>query len=110
MKQLQSRKQTDQTMLDVLTEQLIETAAKVVVKRLQFTAQLEKWAQPIHSGISRGLEELTLKYQTALEVSDPEDLSKIGDSYQRAFSKLREKEIERGVTLSGPHRDDVLFM
>ncbi|PNB44642.1 DNA replication and repair protein RecF, partial [Pseudomonas sp. GW456-E7] len=44
-----------------------------------------------------------------LEVSDPVDLSKIGDSYQEAFSKLREKEIERGVTLSGPHRDDVLF-
>ncbi len=46
---------------------------------------------PIHAGISRGLEELTLKYHTALEVSDPEDLSKIGDSYQEAFSKLREK-------------------
>ncbi|MBL3647337.1 DNA replication/repair protein RecF [Bacillus vallismortis] len=109
LKQLQTRKQTDRTMLDVLTDQLVEVASKVVVKRLQFTAQLEKWAQPIHTGISRGLEELTLKYSTALEVSDPKDLSKIGDSYQEAFSKLREKEIERGVTLSGPHRDDVLF-
>ncbi len=42
-------------MLDVLTDQLIEAAAKVVAKRLQFTAQLEKWAQPIHSGISGDL-------------------------------------------------------
>jgi DNA replication and repair protein RecF len=109
LKQLQSRKQTDRTMLDVLTDQLIEAAAKVVAKRLQFTAQLEKWAQPIHSGISRGLEELTLKYHTALDVSDPKDLSKIGNGYQESFSKLKEKEIERGVTLFGPHRDDVLF-
>lgn len=39
LKQLQTRKQTDRTMLDVLTDQLVEVAAKVVVKRLQFTAQ-----------------------------------------------------------------------
>lgn len=31
------------------------------------------------------------------------------NSYQETFSKLRDKEIERGVSLSGPHRDDVLF-
>jgi DNA replication and repair protein RecF len=109
LKQLQTRKQTDQTMLDVLTEQLTEFAAKVVMKRLQFVDQLEKWAQPIHSGISRGLEELTLKYHTSLHVSDSPDLSKMINSYQETFSKLRDKEIERGVSLSGPHRDDVLF-
>ncbi|OMI27386.1 DNA replication/repair protein RecF [Bacillus haynesii] len=109
LKQLQTRKQTDQTMLDVLTEQLTEFAAKVVMKRLQFVEQLEKWAQPIHSGISRGLEELTLKYHTSLHVSDSPDLSKMINSYQETFSKLRDKEIERGVSLSGPHRDDVLF-
>ncbi|ATH93939.1 DNA replication/repair protein RecF [Bacillus glycinifermentans] len=109
LKQLQTRKQTDQTMLDVLTEQLTEFAAKVVMKRLQFVDQLEKWAQPIHSGISRGLEELTLKYHTSLHVSDSPDLSKMINSYQESFSKLRDKEIERGVSLSGPHRDDVLF-
>ncbi|MCY8024144.1 DNA replication/repair protein RecF [Bacillus sonorensis] len=109
LKQLQTRKQTDQTMLDVLTEQLTEFAAKVVKKRLQFVDQLEKWAQPIHSGISRGLEELTLKYHTSLHVSDSPDLSKMINSYQETFSKLRDKEIERGVSLSGPHRDDVLF-
>ncbi|QII51386.1 DNA replication/repair protein RecF [Bacillus paralicheniformis] len=109
LKQLQTRKQTNQTMLDVLTEQLTEFAAKVVMKRLQFVDQLEKWAQPIHSGISRGLEELTLKYHTSLHVSDSPDLSKMINSYQETFSKLRDKEIERGVSLSGPHRDDVLF-
>ncbi|MDA1477037.1 DNA replication/repair protein RecF [Bacillus sp. CLL-7-23] len=109
LKQLQTRKQTDHTMLDVLTEQLIEFAAKVVMKRLQFVDQLEKWAKPIHSGISRGLEELTLKYHTSLHVSETPDLSKIINSYQESFSKLRDKEIDRGVSLSGPHRDDVSF-
>lgn len=102
LKQLQTRKQTDQTMLDVLTEQLTEFAAKVVMKRLQFVDQLEKWAQPIHSGISRGLEELTLKYHTSLHVSDSPDLSKMINSYQETFSKLRDKEIERGYLFQVP--------
>ncbi|BCE17202.1 hypothetical protein RSC3_04558 [Bacillus paralicheniformis] len=102
LKQLQTRKQTDQTMLDVLTEQLTEFAAKVVMKRLQFVDQLEKWAQPIHSGISRGLEELTLKYHTSLHVSDSPDLSKMINSYQETFSKLRDKEIERGYLCQVP--------
>ncbi|NPC94896.1 DNA replication/repair protein RecF [Bacillus sp. WMMC1349] len=109
LKQLQTRKQTDHTMLDVLTEQLIEFAAKVVMKRLQFVDQLEKWAKPIHSGISRGIENLTLKYHTSLHVSETPELSKIINSYQESFSKLRDKEIDRGVSLAGPHRDDVAF-
>ncbi|MBS4745048.1 DNA replication/repair protein RecF [Bacillus safensis] len=109
LKQLQTRKQTDQAMLEILTEQLIDAAAKVVKRRLTFTKQLEKWAQPLHFGISRELETLTLQYQTAIEVSEASDLSKIKNSYEESFQKLRDREIDRGVTLWGPHRDDLLF-
>lgn len=51
-----------------------------------------------------------MKYHTSLHVSDSPDLSKMINSYQETFSKLRDKEIERGVSLSGPHRDDVLYV
>ena len=29
--------------------------------------------------------------------------------YQEKYERIREREIERGVTLFGPHRDDLLF-
>lgn len=109
LKLLQTRKETDQTMLEILTEQLADTAAKVVAKRLAFVVQLEKWAKPIHLGISRGLEELSLAYQTSLDVSDAPDLSKMVTRYQEIFSGLKKREIDRGITLAGPHRDDLLF-
>ncbi|WP_338779201.1 DNA replication/repair protein RecF [Metabacillus sp. FJAT-52054] len=109
LKQLQIRKQHDRTMLEVLTEQLSEAAAKLYRRRKLFIDQLEKWAQPIHSGISRGLETLTIQYKSSTEVSEDADLSKMIEVYLEKFDKIKEREIERGTTLAGPHRDDLLF-
>lgn len=109
LKLLQMRKQKDQTMLDVLTEQLCEAAAKIIYKRLRFISELQKWAKPVHSGISRGLETLRIKYKPSVDVSEDYDLTKMIEAYEQKFAKIREKEIERGATLAGPHRDDLTF-
>lgn len=109
LKQLQTKKQHDQTMLDVLTSQLIQAAAKIVKKRFEFLVLLQKWAEPIHHGISRGLETLQIEYKPSIEVLETADLSKMVDVYDEKFAKIREREIERGVTLAGPHRDDLAF-
>ena len=52
---MQIKKQTDETMLDILTEQFIQSAAKIVQKRFEFLHLLQNWAKPIHEGISREL-------------------------------------------------------
>lgn len=109
LKMLQMRKQTDQTMLDVLTAQLSEAAAKIIHKRLQFISELQKWAQPIHFGISRELETLIIKYKPSVDVSEEHDLTKMINVYEQKFAEIRTKEIERGATLAGPHRDDLIF-
>ncbi|MCC3359340.1 DNA replication/repair protein RecF [Bacillus sp. REN16] len=109
LKQLQTKKQHDQTMLDVLTSQLIQAAAKIVKKRIEFLLLLQKWAEPIHHGISRGLETLQIEYKPSIEVLETADLSKMVDVYDEKFAKIRVREIERGVTLAGPHRDDLAF-
>ncbi|MFY4776222.1 DNA replication/repair protein RecF [Metabacillus sp. RGM 3146] len=109
LKQLQTKRQSDKTILEVLTVQLSEVASRLVLKRRQFIDQLQKWAQPIHSGISRDLETLRIEYKTAIEVSEEPDLSKMNEEYLEKFDKIKDREIERGVTLAGPHRDDLLF-
>ncbi|PFA68018.1 DNA replication/repair protein RecF [Bacillus sp. AFS015802] len=110
LKQLQTRKQKDQTMLDVLTEQFIEMAVKITKKRFEFVQLLESWAKPIHSGISRNLETLEIVYKPSLDVSDNQEWSKMVDIYEQKFNGIREREIDRGVTLVGPHRDDLQFI
>nr|WP_263323979.1 DNA replication/repair protein RecF [Neobacillus sp. Marseille-Q6967] len=109
LKMMQIKKQTDQTMLEILTEQFIDMAVKIVMKRFEFLKLLEKWAKPIHQGISRGLESLEITYKPSVDVLEDQDLSKMKTSFEEKFSKVRLREIERGTTLFGPHRDDLLF-
>lgn len=109
LKDLQSNKATDGIMLDILTEQFIETAVKIIRKRIEFIYTLEKCAQPVHKSISRGLETLKIKYNSSLDVSEEQDLTKMVEVFENKFAKMRKREIERGTTLFGPHRDDLLF-
>jgi DNA replication and repair protein RecF len=97
--------------LDVLTDKLIVLAADIVSRRLRFVSSLNSWAGPIHEEISQGREKLQLNYHSSVrEVSDTEDQSKIAEVYEKVFSRLRTRETDRGVTLAGPHRDDLDFI
>jgi DNA replication and repair protein RecF len=110
LKQLQLRKATDDTMLEVLTEQFTQVSAKIIQKRFEFVKMLEEWAKPIHTGISRGLETLEIVYKPSLDVSDELDWSTMIKRFEEKFALIKKREIERGVTLVGPHRDDLQFL
>jgi DNA replication and repair protein RecF len=109
LKQMQTKKQTDETMLDILTEQFIQSATKIVRKRFEFLHLLQNRATPIHEGISRELEKLEIRYKPSVEVSEEQDLSKMINIYENKYNQVKQREIDRGVTLFGPQRDDLLF-
>lgn len=109
LKSLQ-RKQTDNlVMLDVLTEQLIDHACLVIKRRFLFLELLRRWAIPIHKRISQGREQLEINYQATIDVLETDNKEKISNIYWEKFKRNRQKEIERGTTLYGPHRDDLIF-
>ena len=70
---------------------------------------LQNRATPIHEGISRELEKLKIRYKPSVEVSEEQDLSKMINIYENKYNQVKQREIDRGVTLFGPHRDDLLF-
>ncbi|WP_100332695.1 DNA replication/repair protein RecF [Bacillus xiapuensis] len=109
LKQLQAQKTTDYTMLDVLTDQLIQLAVKIIQKRFDFISLLQEWARSIHSGISRGIEQLEITYESSVAVGADDDWTKMVSAYEEKYHSQRKKEVERGVTMSGPHRDDLVF-
>lgn len=109
LKQMQIKKQSDETMLDILTEQFIQSATKIVRKRFEFLHLLQNRATPIHEGISRELEKLKIRYKPSVEVSEEQDLSKMINIYENKYNQVKQREIDRGVTLFGPQRDDLLF-
>src|SRR5690606_21379451 len=112
LKELQKAKERQKLiMLDILTESLTDFAAKVVQRRLSFLTRLQELAQSVHLQISRGEEKLKLRYLSSVDqdVSEQATLSKIVEAYENKFVKIKDREIERGITLIGPHRDDILF-
>lgn len=109
LRQMQRGRTKDTVMLDVLTEQLAAHAADLLERRFQFLHLLRKWATPIHHGISRELETLEIKYEPTIDVLEDQNKEKIEQIYLDGFLKAKEKEIDRGTTLLGPHRDDLAF-
>ncbi|MFC4558491.1 DNA replication/repair protein RecF [Virgibacillus kekensis] len=109
LKQMQRREKQDRTMLNVLTDQLTEHAATLLERRFAFLELLRKWAAPIHHGISRELETLEISYNATIQVSEAANKEKIETIYANKFHEIQEKEVERGTTLIGPHRDDLIF-
>jgi DNA replication and repair protein RecF len=109
LKQLQRDVRRDRSILEILTDQLISHAAILLERRFVFLELLRKWASPIHHGISRELEKLEIAYHPTMAVSEYDGKEEITSIYENKFLEMQEKEIERGTTLIGPHRDDLLF-
>ncbi len=109
LKKLQRNQKTDPILLDVLTEQLITHAATILERRFAFIEKLNASAQPIHQDISRGIEQLQLNYQATIDISEDASLEDITRQFEKEFGHMKEKEIDRGTTLIGPHRDDLHF-
>ncbi|GGD02639.1 DNA replication/repair protein RecF [Pontibacillus salipaludis] len=109
LKEYQRKQNPDLTMLRILTDQLIEHAATIVQRRFKFLGLLRDWAMPIHEGISRQLEKLEIEYNPTAEVSKDMDLSMLVRVFQDKFQDIEKRELERGTTLIGPHRDDLIF-
>ncbi len=109
LKQLQNQRPVDTTLLEVLTEQLVQHATIVLKKRFDFLEKLMHFAVPKHEKISRGLETLQLKYLPSIEVLEDATEETIENTYIKAFEMSFEQELRRGTTLIGPHRDDLTF-
>jgi DNA replication and repair protein RecF len=110
LRNLQISRDKNYLMLEVLTSQLVQHAVKIIEKRISFIKLLQDWASPIHNQISRGTENLEIIYKPSIDVSDLTDLTKMEDEYLKQFEEERDREISRGTTLFGPHRDDLIFM
>ena len=106
----QGKQQIDDVLFGIYTEQYIQSAVQIIRKRLQFIELLQKWAETIHFGISRGLEKLTIKYRSSVGINPEWTEQEIATYLETKLSDAKKRELERGVTLVGPHRDDLQFL
>ncbi len=82
---------------------------KLLKKRQSFIHKLLRWARSIHSGITNGVEELDIRYRPSLDVDLEQDESVLFEQFMIKLTQVKDQELRRGVTLIGPHRDDLTF-
>lgn len=112
LKLLQTNQATDILYLEVISDQLANIGAKIAKQRLDFLVQLEGYMQKLHYEITQNSESLTFKYESALKnlTNTNIDENTITQQLMALYTKNRSKEIMQGITLYGPHRDDVKFL
>ncbi|SJZ79634.1 DNA replication and repair protein RecF [Selenihalanaerobacter shriftii] len=102
-------KRSSKDMLKIWNQQLIELGSKIIAKRLETLDKLSILARLMHRKITDGLETLELNYDSTLDLDDTWSLEIIKNNFTERLSSNQEREIQRGVSLFGPHRDDILF-
>lgn len=93
--------------LEPWNAQLAEFGSRIIAKRTKVLNRFQDYLAREYEEISGMRHEPRLEYQTFCEPSEDEETVR-----ERYMAKLEEKcdhEIERELTLIGPHRDEVVF-
>lgn len=90
-------------MLEVWEKSLASYGSKIIKERKVFIDRLKDISKSIHKDITDGKEELEISYEASILESD----KNIEDEFLKRLRKERDKDIYRGITGSGPHRDDI---
>ena len=85
-------------------EQLAVLGASISITRASHIERLREVARTLHETLSDGQEALTVTYQPSLAEADPTALI---DTMRRALNESLERDVYRGFTTVGPHRDDM---
>jgi DNA replication and repair protein RecF len=109
--------------LDVWDQQLAGLGAQLLAARLDLVAALRPYALEAYTQLAPGAGRLGLRYVSVVEAAteglggadrpvtgsarDRPTVSALEAAMLAELARLRPQEIERGVTLAGPHRDDL---
>lgn len=97
----------DENELESWSSELSEYAAYIYLKRIEHLKKIEKYAKKFIKEISDEKEEINVLYDSEIENPDKKDKEFIKEIYKEIFTKNKEKEKRVGITLYGPHRDDI---
>ena len=111
-----------------LEERIVRTGVTVSLYRRRVIGELTRQVDRLHRDLTGGQSWLRLRYEPsfaplgspeiaesqppASEVDEeqPVDVEALYELYRQALAQQRRQEIERGMTLVGPHRDDMHFI
>ncbi|MEV8565761.1 DNA replication/repair protein RecF [Streptomyces sp. NPDC051322] len=101
----------DMSTLDVWDQHLGRVGAELLAQRLDLIATLQPLTDKAYEQVAPGGGPVVLAYRSSMG-EDVDAIQSRDALYERLLAQLvavRKQEIERGVTLVGPHRDDLVL-
>jgi DNA replication and repair protein RecF len=101
--------------LDVWDNHLADHGAALLAGRLELVAGLAPYLTKAYDAVSLGKGSAVMSYRPSwVDPEDPDtipqpDREVLGARLQAALARVRQQEVDRGTTLVGPHRDDLLL-
>ncbi|GHI88612.1 DNA replication/repair protein RecF [Streptomyces xanthophaeus] len=103
----------DLSTLDVWDQHLARAGAELLAQRLDLIATLLPLADKAYEQLAPGGGPLGLAYRSSagepVDSGEARTREALYEALLAALAEVRKQEIERGVTLVGPHRDDLLL-
>ncbi len=107
LKILFNNNSTDTSYLDILTDKLIEKAIIIYQQRHEYLELINNNINDYYGEIAKD-GELEVVYLPNVEINDY-DSESIRKALKHKYKKYYMKELNYGMTIYGPHRDDFLF-
>ena len=108
LKMLYNSSNPDRRYLDSLTENLIEREIDIYIERNKFINLINNNITNIYNDII-GIKNFKVVYETNIDFSNFE-VETLREELISKYKNSIKKEIENGMTLYGPHRDDLKFL
>lgn len=96
-------------MFDTYNQKLVEYSALIGIYRYKYLEILKKYANKFHYELSSGKENLQIIYDNNFSTNF-ESVETIEKEFSDILEKNKEKEMNRGLSLYGPHKDDIIFL
>lgn len=101
----------DLSTLDVWDDHLARTGGELLAGRLRVVEAISPLVDAAYTQVSDGRGPITLEYRSTVPdiATVGPDPAALAAALKAELSQLRSQEIERGVSLAGPHRDDLVL-
>jgi DNA replication and repair protein RecF len=109
----------DLTTLDIWDDQLVSLGSELIFHRQELISKIFPLLQDFYSQLSGKPESLELILRSSVAGGDEEedftplsswDRADISEAFYQRLQELRARELERGVSLVGPHRDELSIL
>ncbi|GAB3400407.1 DNA replication/repair protein RecF [Schumannella luteola] len=114
----------DLSTLDVWDERLVTFGAELIVARLELVERLRPFVADAYKAIAGDEHRADLGMRMSVFGASPDEddptsaadsehrrvtIEVAAEAFRESLARLRRQEIDRGVTLAGPHRDDLVL-